>query len=266
MPPLLHLVDSKPLERTRVRLLLEHCPDPQVLRQLGPTGIRQLFRDHGARCGAGTAGRIWTVLEQSLLPPPPLSAVLAQQAQASFALYRTFETQLAHYEAQAVALLPATQGQVLTSVPGISPLLAARYLAGIGDVARFPSARHIWSFAGFDLNVEDSGNLRSHGHISQRGSPYLRATLYQLGHLAAQHCPECIRLFTHRTQGGLDPVRATIHVANKLNRILYALLQTQQPYRSPLTAAEDAHWQAVAQTKRQRAGTCPGGGTCTDLK
>jgi transposase len=135
------------------------------------------------------------VLDQRLLPPPAVSAVLASHIQERFALYQTYERQVAAAEVSALALLPYTPGQILTTLPGVSLILAARYLAGIGDVGRFPSARHIWAFAGFDLNVSNSGNHRSHGSISQSGSPYLRATLYQLGFLAAQHRPDLIRLY-----------------------------------------------------------------------
>lgn len=251
LPPLLHLVDTRPLERTRLRMLLAHCPDPHTLRALGADGLRQLFHTHGERCGPATVARIQAVLEQSVLPPPPLSAILAAQVQQRFALYCDYEQQIAAAEAQAVELLPQTEGQILTSVPGISPILAARYLAGIGDVSRFPSARHIWSFAGFDLNVADSGNARPIGTISQRGSPYLRNTLYQIGYLASLHCPDAIRLYTSARDRGLDDVRATIHVANKVNRICFALLTTQQPYRSPLTPEQDAHWLAYAAKRRQ---------------
>jgi hypothetical protein len=35
-------------------------------------------------------------------------------------------------------------------------------------------------------------------------------------------------------------VRATIQVANKVNRVLFALLTTQQAYRSPLSEEQDA--------------------------
>jgi transposase len=251
LPPLVHLVDTRPLERTRLRLVLEHCPDPHALRALGADGIRQLFRAQGERCGSATVARIQAVLEQSLLPPATLSAILAQQVQQRFALYRDYEQQIAAAEAVAVALLPQTSGQILTSMPGISPLLAARYLAGIGDVSRFSCARQIWSFAGFDLNVAESGNARSVGTISQRGSPYLRNTLYQIGYLASLHCPDAIRLYSATRERGLDDVRATIHVANKVNRILFALLTSQQPYRSPLPPEQDALWLAVAAQRRQ---------------
>lgn len=249
LPPLLHLVDSRALERVRLRLLLEQCPDPHRLRQLGVDGIRDLFHQHGQRCGQATAEQILAVAEQSLLPPAGVTAILAQQMQADFAAYLLTEEQIEAGEARAVALLPATSGQVLTTFPGMSPLLTARYLAGIGDPDRFATARHLWAYAGYDPVQADSGNSRFTGRISHRGSPYLRKTLYQIGFLASRHCPDCVRTYNEARQQGLPVTKAVIHVANKANRILFALLKSQQPYRSPLAANEEIGWRQRAMSR-----------------
>lgn len=250
LPALLHLVDSKPLERQRLRVLLEHCIDPQALRSLGAAGIRQLFTQRGQRCGQATAEHIYAVAQQSLLPLPPVCALLAEQVQADFAQYRLLEGQIAAGEAQAVALLPHTSGQVLTSLEGVSPALAARYLAGLGDPDRFQSARQVWAYAGYDPAQSDSGNRRRDGSISHRGSPYLRMTLYQIGYLTALHCADCTRLYVQARQRGLSKTLAIIHVANKANRILFALLKSQAPYRSPLSDDEAAHWRKLLASRR----------------
>jgi transposase len=148
--------------------------------------------------------------------------------------------------------LPQTSGAILTTFPGLSPILAARYLAAIGDPARFQTAAQIWAFAGLDPNQADSGNRRHSGPISQRGAPQLRNTLYQLGFLATLHCPDCARLYHQVRQRGKPRPIAILHVAHKVNRILWRFLQTQQPYRSPLSPAEEAYWQAQMQQRRQK--------------
>jgi hypothetical protein len=250
LPALLHLVDSKPLERQRLRVLLEQCIDPHRLCGLGAAGIRQLFEQQGRRCGQATAERIYAVAQQALLPPPPVCALLAEQVQADFAQYRLLEGQLAEGEARVAALLPATCGQVLTSLEGVSPALATRYLAGLGDPDRFQSARQVWAYAGYDPAQSDSGNRRRNGSISHRGSPYLRATLYQIGYLTALHCADCTRLYVQARQRGLSKTLAVIHVANKANRILFALLKSQEPYRSPVSAEEAEHWRQLLAKQR----------------
>ena len=251
LPPLLHLVDSRPLQRTTVRLLLEHCPDPHQLRQLGAAGIRQLFHDHGQRCGEQTAQRILTVAQQSLLPPPSFTAWLGEQVQADFAHYRQAECDLLALQNQAEALLPATPAQVLTTLPGVSPFFAARYFAALGDHRRFTSAAHIWAFAGFDPSQHDSGNQHFTGGLSHRGAPFLRATLFQLGFQASLHSPDCAKAFARARQRGLTPTEAIIHVANKVNRIFFALLTTQQPFRSALSPTEFDFWSQQMKKRRR---------------
>lgn len=230
LPPLLHLVDSRPLERQTVRILLAHCPNPYDLRNLGVAGIRSLFHAHDATCGPKTAQRIEAVARQSLLPPPALADLLATQVQAEFALYTTTESQLAAVETQAAALLAASRGAVLLTFPGLGATLTTRYLAGLGDPARFAHASQIWSFAGFDPLLNESGNSRRQGNISYRGCPYLRATLFQIGYLAAQHCPVCQECYARFLRRNPSKTAAIIHVANKANRILFALWRDQQPY------------------------------------
>lgn len=253
LPLLLHLVDSRPLERIRVRILLAHCPDPHAVRALGVTGIQALFRQHGERCGPVTAQRVLAVFTQALLPPPALSATLAQHAQQRFTLYQTYETQLATLEATAIRLLPETAGQVLTTMPGVSPLLAARYLAGIGgDVTRFPSTAHLWSYAGYDPVQADSGNGRYTGGISHHGSPSLRMTLFQLAFLTSVHNPASARVYVRARERGMAEVPALIHVAHHVNQVCYALLTTQQPYRPPLDETAGQRWLTQAQALRKR--------------
>jgi transposase len=223
------------------------------VRALGAAGIQALFRQHGERCGPVTANRILAVFDQALLPPPAITATLAQQAQQEFALYRTYEQQIADLEAQAVALLPQTAGQVLATIPGLSTLLAARYLAGIGgDVTRFPSANQLWSYAGYDPIINDSGNGRYHGPISRRGSPYLRVTLFQMGFLASRHNPATARVYVRARDRGVGDVPATIHAAHQVNQVCYALLTTQQPYRERMPEAQAQQWRDRAAAWRKK--------------
>lgn len=250
MPPLLHLVESKVLKRIRLRHILEHCPNPYQLRSLGQTGIIDLFRSRGERCGPATAARILKVAQQSLLPPKPFAEILAQEVHESWKLYLTYEQQIASYEQQAIALVPDTPAAAISTLPGVSPLLAARYLAPLGDYTRFKRASEIWSFAGFDPNLKQSGNHKRLGKISYRGSPYLRNTLFLIGHLVASHCPDCTRVYHRAKERGMNNIAATIHVANKANRIMFSLLRSQQTYESPLSTLDAQKWLKVANKRR----------------
>jgi len=83
-------------------------------------------------------------------------------------------------ETQIALLVPSTPARFVDSVPGIGPLLAARYLAAIGDPSYFATASQIWALAGYDLITAESGDTKQIDHITKRGSPALRDTLYHL--------------------------------------------------------------------------------------
>lgn len=224
------LVLSRPLERGRVRALLAHCPNPHDFLALGQAGIQAFYRQHLGRCGPATAQLAFQVVSNALLPPPDIAALLAAQLQTDFQHFLALEQRLTSLADQSNTLVPISPARVLTTVPGISPFLAARYLAYLGQPRRFTSASQVWAFAGFDPVSEQSGDFRRVGSISKKGAPGLRNTLYQIGFHTAQHVPAIARVKQAALKRGLGQVAATIHAANKANRLCFHLLFHQLPF------------------------------------
>jgi transposase len=150
LPPLQPLVKTRALERERVRVLIQHCPNPYRLRQLGVSGIRDLFRQHLGRGGDKTAAHILQVANSALLPPLDVTEAYADILQRDFSLYLQLETMIEHAQDQLAGLIPRTPARHLLAVAGAGPILLARYLATLGNPDRFLFADQVWSFAGFD--------------------------------------------------------------------------------------------------------------------
>lgn len=224
------LVLSRPLARQRLQAILSHCPNPHELLALGQDGIQAFLRAHMGRCGPKTAQQVYQVLQNAVLPPPEVAALLADYLQADWQLYQSLAQRLETLSQQAETLVPDSPAAVLTTIPGVSPLLAARYLAYLGHHRRFQTPAQIWAFAGFDLVTEESGDYRRLGHITKKGDPGLRDTLYLLGFHMAQQLPPLARLKQRALSRGLGTVGATIHVAQKANRICQHLLYQQRPF------------------------------------
>jgi len=224
------LVRSKPLERQRVQAILQHCPNPHHFLALGQAGIQAFYRTHIGRCGTATAKLAYNLVKQALLPPPDVAALLAQQLQTDFAHFLALAHRFEELSNQAAALVPSSPAAVLTTVPGISPLLAARYLAHLGHPQRFKHPQEIWAFAGFDVVIEESGDFRRLGHITRKGDPGLRDTLYLIGLHTAQNVPAIGRTKQRALKRGKRDVGATLHAAQKANRICHHLLYHQLPF------------------------------------
>jgi transposase len=116
-------------------------------------------------------------------------AVLAQARPRHFPAHHRFliQEQLAHIDS-----LDETIAQLkrLETIPGIKRRLAEVILAEIGaDMSRFPSARHLASWAGMCPGNNESAGKRLSGR-TRKGRPWLRTALVEAAH-AATHSKDC---------------------------------------------------------------------------
>jgi transposase len=226
------LVQTRPLERTLVRALLTYAPNPYTVLAFEETELLDFLRTYvGKRSGLNTARKVLCNLQQTILPPPEVAAIYATSLSLDWQRYQQLEQDQVHLMAEAQRLVPASPAAVLVSVPGISAYPAARYLAAVGDVRRFPSADQLWAFAGLDPIFQQSGDGGWVGHLSKRGDPAFRDTLFLIGQSTARHCPPIPQAFrrAYRAQPRRR-ILATLHAAHKANRLLYHLLLHQEPY------------------------------------
>lgn len=255
LEPSTPIVRTQALDRERGAALLLHVPNPHDALALGADGLQSLLRREVGRAGPKTVNAILSMLRHAPLPPPAIAAIYAQRLQADFQAYALLGDRMASLLTQTETLALESDARFLDSVPGISPLLAARYLAAIVAVSRFPTAAHIWAFAGYDLVTDESGDTKRLGQITKRGAPTFRDALYQVGYHTARHCPPIGHTYLDARQRGLDQTLAVIHAAHKANRLCFALLRDQRPYR-PVSPEEQARfhrrWQTFHNKDRRR--------------
>ncbi|MBU0495520.1 MAG: transposase [Chloroflexi bacterium] len=255
LEPPLPIVQTKALDRDRVAALLLHYPNPHDVLDLDPAALQAHLREHAGRAGPKTVQAILTMLQQAPLPPRDLADLYAQRLQTDYQAYTDLSTRLTDLVADIEALVATTDARFLDSVPGISPLLAARYLVAIGQAAYYQTAAQIWALAGYDLVTAESGDTKRLGHITKRGSPAFRDALYQIGYHTASQCPPIGHTYLAARERGLSEVGAVIHAAHKANRLCFTLLTEQRDYR-PVAAEEQdqfrARWQRAHKKHRRR--------------
>lgn len=88
----------------------------------------------------------------------------------------------ARAESEIVERLAATPelqqvADIIRTMPGIGPVTAAAIVSEVGDFTRFPSPKHLASYAGLNPIVRASGEKHSVFRLSKRGSRILRAAL-----------------------------------------------------------------------------------------
>lgn len=116
------------------------------------------------------------------------------------------------------------QAELLMSIWGCSFYGAAVILAEIGDVQRFPSAKHLCSYAGLVPSLEASGTVERTGRITKRGSRVLRWIMLQVARTAVRQRNSRIRGFYTRIMRKKGDKKAIVACARKLLSWIYAML------------------------------------------
>jgi transposase len=133
--------------------------------------------------------------------------------------------------------------QRLLHIPGVGPLSATALRASVVDIHRFPSARHFASWLGLTSREYSSGERRRLGRISKQGDPYLRTLLIHgaravlLAARSAQRrgsCLDRLRTWALHLQERRGHNKATVALANKLARIVWATWRHDRDFRSSL--------------------------------
>jgi transposase len=117
----------------------------------------------------------------------------------------------------------------LDTIPGMSQRAAEGILAEIGtDMSRFPSAKHLASWAGMCPGNYQSAGKQLHGP-ARKGSPWLRQLLLEAAHAAARTTTYLGAQYRRLAQrrGTKKPLFA---VAHSILVITYHLLQRQVDY------------------------------------
>jgi transposase len=124
-----------------------------------------------------------------------------------------------------------SQLQRLETIPGIKRRLAEVILSEIGtDMSRFPSARHLASWAGMCPGNNESGGKRKSGR-TRKGSPWLRTALVEAAQ-AASRCKEgYLPAQFHRLRLRRGGKKAIIAVGHTLLVIVYHVLKEEKDYQ-----------------------------------
>lgn len=151
--------------------------------------------------------------------------------------------QLAQLEAWMTQHLEEDQvTRLLKTIPGIGLILAHVIQAEIGQLGeRFPSRRHLTSYAGLAPLADDSADRHGRRHIGPACNHTLRWALIEAAGcvLRSKACPANLRrLHSRLTHGGrANKQQAKVAVARELCELVYVIWKKGEPYREPTLPA-----------------------------
>lgn len=121
--------------------------------------------------------------------------------------------------------------QHLQTVPGFGPLTSLVLYAELGDVTRFPSAKHVCGYFGLVAGESQSGETMHRGRITKRGSSLARFVLIQAAWMHVLQCPESSITKKHKTlEKRIGKKKAAVATARRLAKVSYHLLRDKRSF------------------------------------
>lgn len=214
---------------------------------------RRVIRRHGLVVARTRAkNEVNAVLGRNLHERPPMSDVFAvsgrrwlgaldlpddeiETMSAALRQIDFFNVEIEAIERE-LARFGASSAEVrrLMTVPGVAMVTAVTFLAQVGEIGRFASARHLVGYLGLDPRVRQSGERDARmGRISKEGSGLVRHVMVEAA-TAAIRTPGPLRAFYQRLRAKKGHQIAIVATARKMVTVFWHLLSRGEDYRHRL--------------------------------
>jgi transposase len=191
--------------------------------------VRSLMARADTAMSRSTA-QYWVDRWRACLPPPDDAQARAQRIAGDLKRYQLLGVDIAARDAELVGLLGATEGQVLTSLPGVAVIRASAFAAFSLPISRFPDAEHLYSATGLAPAIYQSSTVSRRGAITRQGLAEHRDALMGIAHGLGQYSPSFQQRNTELRKRGMAPMQARVALSRHACRLCYRMLVTQQPF------------------------------------
>ena len=165
-----------------------------------------------------------------------LTALAREAILELYDLFRDLDRRIASFDKKIDRIfLESEPCRRIASIKGVGPKTATAIIAAIGDGSEFKNGRHLAAWIGLVPRQFSSGDRKILMGISKRGSQHLRSLLVHGARAVVRTAPSKMdpnNTWVNQLRERRGFNRATVAVANKNARIIWAVLQTGEPYRA----------------------------------
>ena len=209
------------IDGVSARLILEAIlggeEDAAALADLAKGRLRAKLPELERALGAVPTAHARVLIAEHLAMLDDLDAVIGRLDALIAEKLRPFETELAR----------------LDTIPGVGRRMAEGILAEVGaDIGRFPTSKHLASWAGLCPGNDESAGKRRSGR-TRKGNGWLRAQLCEAAHAVGRTKGTYLSAQYHRLVTRRGKTKATIAVAHSILVRAYCLLRDGTTYDEP---------------------------------
>jgi len=127
--------------------------------------------------------------------------------------------------------------QRISEIPGVGPIVGSAILSAVGDAKQFKNGRNMAAWIGLTPKQFASGDNSRMGGMSKRGNRDIRRLLIHGARAVVNWSgkkTDALSLWIQTLSKRMHSNKVVVAVANKLARMIWAVLATGQRYRAPI--------------------------------
>jgi transposase len=230
-------VHCKSMAAQEVRAVLTARKLVQSKLQDVENSLRGILRGFGLKVGKTTdksfAGRVRELVQGH----PSLEAV----GEALLTVRGVLLSEFNAFEKRVRATMRSNaKARLLSSTPGVGPIVSLTYAAAVDDPARFKSSKRAGAHFGLTPKKHQSGETDYSGRISKIGDASVREALYQAAHVILTRPTKgcsALKSWAMRIARRAGMSKAKVALARKLAVILHRMLANGTPFNAAAAAA-----------------------------
>src|SRR5215203_4131415 len=213
-------------------ILLTHYQTPAQLRRAGHKRVASHLRSRSVKGSASVAHKALAAARSQSVSLPAqevASRIVAELAAEVLSLKERIES---INEGIGQRFFVRPEARILTSLPGMGPILGAEFLVAAGDISAFESADRLAAYAGLVPAARDSGKRVGNNRRMRGGNKTLKRVFYQSAFASLRSAPESRAFYERKRAEGKRHTQALIALARRRVNVLWAMLRDGTTFES----------------------------------
>jgi transposase len=205
--------------------LLTHYQTPAQLRRAGHKRVATYLRNRGVKGSSSVAQKALSAAKAQSVTLPAQDVAASIVAELAEDVLGLKERIRALDEELGQRFFARPEARILTSLPGMGPILGAEFLVAVGEICAFSSADRLAAYAGLVPAARDSGKRVGNHRRMRGGNKVLKRVFYQSAFASLRSAPESRAFYDRKRAEGKRHTQALIALARRRVNVLWAMLR-----------------------------------------
>jgi transposase len=218
-------------------ILVSHYQTPSAIRRVGHRRLAAFLKNRSVKGAEEIAGKAITAAKSQSVSLPAQSVAAAICAELAGEVLALKGSVGALDEEIAGRFFARPEARILSSLPGMGPILGSEFLVSVGDLlASFESADQLAAYAGLVPAAHDSGKRVGKHKRMRGGNKVLERVFYQSAFASLRSSPHSRAFYDRKRREGKKHTQALIALARRRVNVLWAMLRDETTFEVPSAA------------------------------